>query len=134
MCFGGGGSPATITVPDTGAYDRLAQMQMDAMRQAQDGAIKVKQGELNQAVSDQQAVLAQLRDVKTARANETAADAARMAALIGAPPPEKTAKAPKVGSDRTATARPAGKRGLRIDQTAPASSTPGTGLNIPGDS
>lgn len=131
MCFGGGGgSPATIVMPDTGAYDRLAQMQMDAMRQAQDSAAKLKQAELNQAMSDQQAVLSQLRDVKTARANETAANAARMAALIGTPPPEKTAKAPVVGSDRAEMSRPSGKRGLRIDRATATTAGVGTGLNI----
>lgn len=130
MCFGGGGSPATITMPDTGAYDRMAQMQFDAIRATQDGATKLKQAELNQVVTDQQAVLAQLRDVMTQRANDTAANAQRMAALIGAPPPEKAAKAPVVGSDRAAMGRPAGKRGLRIDRPAPAGAAAGTGLNI----
>ncbi len=130
MCFGGSPPPATITMPDTGAYDRLAQMQMDAMRQSQDGAIKVKQGELNQALTAQQESLAQLRDVKTARANDTAANAARMAALIGAPPPEKAATAPVLGSDRAEMSRPAGKRGLRIDRATATTAGVGTGLNI----
>jgi hypothetical protein len=117
-------------MPDTGAYDRLAQMQMDAMRQSQDGAIKVKQGELNQALTAQQESLAQLRDVKTARANDTAANAARMAALIGTPPPDKAAMAPVLGSDRAEMSRPAGKRGLRIDRATPTTAGAGTGLNI----
>lgn len=130
MCFGGGGSPATITMPDTGAYDRMAQMQFDAMRQAQDGAARLKQAELNQAVADQQAVLTQLRDVTTRRANDTAANAARMAALIGTPPPEKAATAPVVGSDRAEKNRATGKRGLRIDRATASSAGAGTGLNI----
>lgn len=130
MCFGGGGSPAVITMPDTAAYDRQAQLQMDAMRQTQDMGLKLKQSELNQALAAQQQTLADLRDAKTQRANDTAANAARMAALIGAPPPEQTAKAPTIGSDRDAMARPKGKRGLRIDRTAPTSAAAGTGLNI----
>lgn len=132
MCFGGGGSPATITMPDTGAYDRMAQMQFDAIRQTQDGAARLKQAELNQVVADQQGVLEQLRAVVTSRANDTAANAARMAALIGAPPPEKTAKAPVVGSDRAEQTRPAGKRGLRIDRPAASTAGSGSGLNISG--
>lgn len=130
MCFGGGGSPATITMPDTGAYDRMAQMQFDAIRQSQDGAARLKQAELNQAVSAQQEVLAQLRDVTTRRANDTAANAARMAALIGTPPPEKTATAPVIGSDRAEKSQAAGKRGLRIDRATASTSAAGSGLNI----
>lgn len=133
MCFGGSPPPATIVQPDTGAYDRLAQQQFDAMRMAQDNAVQLKQGELNRAVVNQQQVLSQLREAKTAAANDTAANAARMAALIGAPPPEKSAKAPVMGSDRAAQSRPAGKRGLRIDrQTVPDTVATGAGLNIPG--
>jgi len=114
MCFGGGGSPATITMPDTRAYDRQAQLQMDAMRQTQDMGLKVKQSELNQALAAQQQTLSDLRDLKVQRANETAANAQRMAALIGTPPPEPTAKAPTIGSDREAMTRAKGKRGLRL--------------------
>lgn len=130
MCFGGGGSPATITMPDTGAYDRMAQMQMDAMRDTQDMGVKVKQFELNQALAGQQQALVELRDLKTQRANDTAANAARMAALIGTPPPEKAAKAPSVGSDREGMTRSRGKRGLRIDRGQQTSERAGTGLNI----
>lgn len=130
MCFGGGGSPATITMPDTGAYDRLAQTQFEAMRAAQDGEVKLKQAELNQSLANQQETLAQLRDVKTQRANDTAANAARMAALLGPPPPEKTAQAPVLGSDRAERSRPAGKRGMRIDRETTNATAAGTGLNI----
>jgi len=131
MCSGGG-SPAVITMPDTGAYDRMAQMQFDAIRASQDGAARLKQAELNQAVADQQAVLSQLRDVMTQRANDTAANAQRMAALIGTPPPEKPAKAPVMGSDRAGQARASGKRGLRIDRQTASTAGPGSGLNITG--
>jgi hypothetical protein len=130
MCFGGGGSPATITMPDTGAYDRMAQMQLDLMRQQQDGVLNVKQQELNQAIASQQQVLTDLRDTKIQRANDTAANAARLSALIGAPPPEKTASAPVVGSDRAGMVRAQGKKGLRIDQAKATAQAAGTGLNI----
>ncbi len=130
MCFGGGGSGAVITMPDTGAYDRMAQAQFDAMQASQDGAIKLKQLELDRALSGQQQVLTDLRDVKLQRANETSANAARMAALLGTPPPDKTAQAPVLGSDRAEMARPTGKRGLRIDRATATSQGAGTGLNI----
>jgi hypothetical protein len=128
MCSGG--SPATITMPDTGAYDRMAQMQMDAMRQQQQGAATLQQAELNSAIRNQQSALTELRDFSLQRANDTAANAARLAALIGTPPPEKTAKAPVVGSDRAGMSRPKGKAGLRIDRPAATSQASGAGLNI----
>lgn len=130
MCFGGGGGGAVITMPDTGAYDRMAQAQFDAMTSNQDGAIKLRQLELNQALTSQQQTLAELRDLKTQRANETSANAARMAALIGTPPPDKSAQAPVIGSDRALMAKPAGRRGLRIDRATPTSQGAGTGMNI----
>jgi hypothetical protein len=130
MCFGGGGGGAVITMPDTGAYDRMAQAQFDAMKASQDGAIQLKQMELSRALSDQQQVLGDLRDLKTQQANDTNANAARMAALMGAPPPDKTAQAPVLGSDRAEMTRPTGKRGLRIDRAVASSQGAGTGLNI----
>lgn len=128
MCSGGKG--ATINMPDTGAYDRMANMQIDLMRQQQQGAASLKQSELSQAIQAQQGVLTELRDFSIQRANDTAANAARLAALIGTPPPEKTAKAPVVGSDRAGMAKPKGKAGLRIDRPAATSQSSGTGLNI----
>lgn len=130
MCFGGGGGGAVITMPDTGAYDRMAQAQLDAMKSNQDGAIKLKQLELNQALSKEQEVLTELRDFKTQRASDTSANAARMAALIGPPPPDKAAQAPVIGSDRAQMSKPTGKRGLRIDRVTPTSQSAGIGLNI----
>ena len=128
MCSGGKG--ATINMPDTGAYDRMANMQIDLMRQQQQGAASLKQSELSQAIQAQQGVLTELRDFSIQRATDTAANAARLAALIGTPPPEKTATAPVVGSDRAGMTKPKGKAGLRIDRPAATSQASGTGLNI----
>jgi hypothetical protein len=131
MCSGG--KAATITMPDTGAYDRMGQMQMDVMRQQQDGVAMLKQMELGQALRGQEQSLMEMRDFRTERANDTAANAQRMAALIGAPPPEKTAKAPVVGTDRENMVKAKGKKGLRIDRVDRAAATSegaGTGLNI----
>lgn len=130
MCFGG--APATINMPNTGMYDLLAQQQIDAISANQGGTAQLKQLELNQSLRTQGAVATQLRDARIAAANDTSASAARLAALIGAPPPEKTAQAPVLASDRAGQSRPSGKRGMRIDRPAPAAASPGAGLNITG--
>ena len=39
MCFGGGGGGGTIYMPDTGAYDRQFEAQLDLMKMQQTGAI-----------------------------------------------------------------------------------------------
>ena len=132
MCFGGG-QPATISMPDTGAYDRMAQAQMEAMQQRQQGKIMRKQGALDQALRGQGQVYTELRDIKEQRANDTAANAQRMSALLGAPPPDKTAEAPVVGTDRENMVKAKGKKGLRIDRVerqVATSQGAGTGLNI----
>jgi hypothetical protein len=131
MCMGGGGGGGTITMPDTGAYNRLAQQQMDAMASLQGGAVDAKQQQLNQAITQQQQTLEELRDARMQAANETSANAARLAALIGTPPPEKTAQAPVLGANRTEAGKPAGKKALRIDlRTGRQRSSAGSGLNI----
>lgn len=132
MCFGKS-QPAKIVMPDTGSYDRMAQMQMDAMRQQQEGVAMLKQAELNQALRNQEQTFMEMRDFKTERANDTAANAQRMAALMGAPPPEKPAQAPVVGTDRENMVKTKGKKGLRIDRVdrqAVTSQGTGAGLNI----
>lgn len=140
MCFGGGGSPATIVMPDTRAYDRQAELQMQAMRETQNMGVALKQMELNRALSSQQDVLTQLRDFKIEQADreqfkaeETSANAARINAILGAPPPEPSAKAPVVGSDREGLVKAKGKKRLRIDRVERAVATTqgsGAGLNI----
>lgn len=129
MCSGG--KAATINMPDTRAYDRQADMQIAAMQQQQQGEMMLKQMQLSQALEGRKQVLSDVRDFKTERANDTAANAQRMSMLLGAPPPEKSAKAPVVGSDRESMVKAKGKRGLRIDRqaSAPAQGS-GTGLNI----
>jgi hypothetical protein len=126
----GGGKAATITMPDTGAYDRMANMQMQAMRDQASGRSSLQQAKLNSALTDQQGVLSQLAEAKTQRANDTAANAARLAALIGTPPPEKAATAPTVGSNRSDVTKTSGEKGLRIDRSKSTTQAEGTGLNI----
>ena len=140
MCSGGGGQGATIMMPDTRSYDGMADLQMQAMRDQTQGMMALKQQELNDALNAQQEVMTEVRDYKVQQANEeqikankTNADAARVNAILGAPPPEKTAKAPVVGSEREGTPSRKGKKELRIDRigrSTPSTQAAGTGLNI----
>jgi|Laugresu1bdmlbsd_1035121.scaffolds.fasta_scaffold00294_11 hypothetical protein len=128
MCMGGG-QAATITMPDTGAYDRLGQGQIDAMKSVMESGTQMKQQQLNAATLAQQKVMTDLRDLRTQQANDTSAQAARLAALIGVPPPEKASEAPVVGRNRgTLTSK--GKGALRIERAVASSSGQGAGLNI----
>jgi hypothetical protein len=125
----GGGQAATITMPDTGAYDRLGQGQIDAMKSVMESGTQMKQQQLNAATLAQQKVMTDLRDLRTQQANDTSAQAARLAALIGVPPPEKASEAPVVGRNRgTLTSK--GKGALRIERTVASSNGQGAGLNI----
>ncbi len=130
MCAGGGGGGGQITMPDTRAYDRMADAQIRAMEQARDGALSLKQQELQATLSTQQRTLEQLNAARMARANETAANAARMAELLGPPMPEESAKPPVVGSDRASATKARSRSTLRIDRRATASTGQGSGLNI----
>jgi hypothetical protein len=131
MCAGGGGSRATIYAPDTRAYDALASQQLALMQQTQSSDVLTKQSQLDALVRERTALQTQEQAVATARANNTTAQAARLAALVGAPPPEKPAAAPVIGSDRTGEKRPTGKQALRIDRAAgTTAAAPGAGLNI----
>ena len=90
-------------MPDTGAYDRQFDAQVDLMKMQQTGAIQCKAGELDKVLRNQTAALAEIKDAKVERANEVAsveAEARRMSNLIGTPPPEPTASAPVIGRDR----------------------------------
>lgn len=126
MC-GGGAPRATIAQPNYGAYDRLVNTQMQTMQMVQSPAVLAAQQQVQAETLRQQGVLSDLAAARTAAANDTSAAAARLAALIGAPPPDKTAKAPVLAWNRQGMSRPQGRRGLRIDLQPPASSG---GLNL----
>ena len=137
MCFGGGGgggSSGRITMPNTSAYDGMLQAQMSAMQSQMNGAAQQKQAELQLAQQQQQNALRQLSEYRTQRAEEAAsveAEARRMMNLVGPPPPEESAKAPVIGSNRSSQpSRQSGKRGLRIGRQTARSSGAGAGLNI----
>ena len=128
MC-GGGGSPATITMPDMAAYERQFNLQKEAITQQMTGQNNLLQGELTKALRNNEAIAQQASDAKRQVAENTSAQAMRMAALIGAPPPEKTAQAPVVGRDRGVVTSK-GKSALRIEQRTARSMGQGAGLNI----
>lgn len=131
MCMGGGGGGggAVIQMPDTAAYDRLARQQMNAMRYTREHGVQFEQQQLNHALTTQQDQLAQLKDITAQRANDTAAQARRLAELMGTPPPQKAAQAPVIADGR-GLATTKGKSALRIDRPMATSASPGAGLNI----
>ena len=129
MCMGGG-QAATIQAPKTEAYDRLAEQQFEAMQAVQEGKTQRKQQKLNKAILGEQNLLARLKEVQIQQANNVSAQAGRLAALAGPPPPDKTAKAPVVGRARELTGKTKGKSALRIERQLAAVSAQGSGLNI----
>ena len=137
MCMGGGGGGGggTITMPDTGAYDRMFDRQMQMMQMSQSSELTGYQSKLDSAVTAQQDLLTSLRDLREERADEVAsveAEARRMSNIIGPPPPEESAKAPVIGSarDKPKPSSSKGKRGLRIGRKVASTSGDAVGLNI----
>lgn len=128
MC---GGSPprATIYKPDTKAYDAMAAMQLQAMQSLQGGGLEAKQLELNSALRRQQDASTSLRDLQIQRANDSAANAARLAAILGPPPPDKVATRPVVGENRSTSEKRWDRATLRIERE-PVAQSSGSGLNI----
>ncbi len=133
MCMGGGGGGGgTITMPDTSAYDRMFDMQLMSMQSQYDGQMQQSQARLNSTLRDQQSALTDLASYRTERAEDVAsveADARRLSNLVGPPPPEESAKAPVIGTDRQSDSSTKGKRRLRIVRASQANG-PGTGFNI----
>jgi len=126
MCFGGG-SRATITKPDYNAYDKQFELQKEAIANSMDSDLRLKQQELQTALGDKADVQRQLNEQIRIQAENTNAQAMRLAQVIGPPPPEKTATAPVIGSKR----KKLGKERLRIRRsTSPTASASGAGLNI----
>ena len=123
-------------MPDTGAYDRMYDRQLQMMQMSQNSGLNTLQAELNTAVMGQQDLLTDLRDLRKENAESVAsveAEARRMSNIIGAPPPEVSAKAPVIGSARKKpkTQAKSGKRGLRIArQTSDPADSVGYNLNI----
>ena len=136
MCFGGGQSqPSVITMPDTGAYDRQFDRQLQLMQMSQSSQLTGLQSQLDASVREQQDILMQLRDLEMEKAESVAsveAEARRMSNIIGAPPPDVSAKAPVIAEQRKLpkTQSAKGKRGLRIGRAVADSSGESAGFNL----
>jgi hypothetical protein len=128
MC-GGSAPAATITVPDYGAYNQQFELQKAAIDQTMSSSVQLMQNQLNNSLLQQQQALEAANEAKRVAAENTSAQAMRMAQLIGTPPPEKSATAPVVGRNR-ASATAKGKGALRIESAKSAGFGPGAGLNI----
>lgn len=126
MCMGGGGGRATITEPNYAMYDSMFQQQKAAIDAQMNGSIQNLQAQVNDAVRQQQTALQDNLKLQESIAANTHGQAARLAELMGPPPPEKSAAPPVTGKTKKAP----GKNGLRIDQTTASSQAIGTGLNI----
>lgn len=131
MCSGGGGGGGTITVPDYGAYNNQFQLQKSAIEQTMNNGTQMLQQQLTASLRDQEAAYARLTDQAKLRAENTNAQAMRLATLIGVPPPEKSAEAPRVGASARGLRTTKGKSALRISRaTADVANSGGSGLNI----
>ena len=133
MCFGGGGSRATIQKPDYSAYDKQFELQKSAIDQQMSNNSMLMQSQLQESLQQQTIVRQQIRDAQVAKAEDEAKleeEAERLSVLVGTPPPEPTAQAPVVGArDRKINTRK-GKSALRIRQKVATSTGQGAGLNI----
>lgn len=128
MCSGGGGA-ATITTPDYAAYNRQFDLQKAAIDQGMNSGSQLLQQQLNQSMTAKQSALTAEVEQRKVLAENTNAQAMRMAALIGTPPPEKSASAPEVGSARGIETKK-GKSALRIGLDSTSRMGQGAGLNI----
>jgi hypothetical protein len=130
--MGGGGGGGTIYQPDYNAYDKQFDLQRSAIESQINSGATAMQQQLQGALRAQNTVRSTIAEEKVAAANDAAAlseEAMRLSTLIGAPPPEKTAQAPKVGARERGIDSRKGRKTLRIGRTANSSSQ-GTGLNI----
>lgn len=133
MCGGGGGSRATITMPDTAAYQQQFNLQRMAVEQQMNGSTTVMQNQLQAALRRKEDFLTQVRDEKRQQADDVRAlndQAMRLSTLIGTPPPEKSAKAPSIGTEDRRIGTTKGKSQLRISRSTASSYGQGAGLNI----
>ena len=127
MCMGG--QAATIKQPDYRAYDQQFELQRAAIDRQMNNKAERMQARLNKKVQKQQGLLVESNEAKRELAENTNAQAMRLSALIGPPPPEKSAEAPSLASSRGVRTKK-GKAALRIERRLAATSRQGTGLNI----
>ena len=127
MCIGG--KAATITQPDYNAYNQQFYLQKSAIDQSMNSGAQLMQQQLSQATTAQQKALAADFEQKKILAENTNAQAMRLATLIGTPPPEKSAKDPVVADERGIKTKK-GESALRIGLASTSRMGQGAGLNI----
>ena len=91
MCFGGGGSQATIQKPDYSAYNKQFDLQKSAIDQQMSNNSMLMQSQLQESLKQQTIVRQQVRDAQVAKAENQAKleeEAQRLSVLVGTPPPE----------------------------------------------
>ena len=134
MCMGGGSQPrATITVPDYGGYDRMFDMQKDAVMAQINGQTRTLQQQLDASMSKITGVREQIRDFKVEQAEDQEKledQAQRLSVLMGTPTPEPSAQAPEIGVRERGINTRKGKKSLRIGRKVAKGSAKGSGLNI----
>tara|TARA_R100000458_G_C8158113_1_gene163278 strand:- start:261 stop:665 length:405 start_codon:yes stop_codon:yes gene_type:complete len=130
MCFGGGGSRATITKPDYNAYNKQWELQKSAIDRSMDSGTQLIQQQLKTALRGKQDTLAELTSVQKQIADNTSAQAMRLAQVIGPPPPEKHAEAPVIGARARGLVGRKGKSSLRIGRRTATRSGSGAGSNL----
>ena len=128
MCVGGGGG-GTITKPDYNAYDKQFQLQKDAIERSMEGNTRLVQQQLDTALKKKQSTLDQLTNTQRQLAENTNAQAMRLAQVIGPPPPEKHAQAPVIGA-KARGLRGKGKGGLRIGRATATKGGKGSGAQL----
>tara|TARA_Y100001973_G_C5200034_1_gene336932 strand:+ start:2311 stop:2712 length:402 start_codon:yes stop_codon:yes gene_type:complete len=129
MCFGGGGSPAKITKPDYTLYNQQFDLQKDAIVSSMNNQTTAIQNTLTEALTGKGDIQKELLAQKKLNAENTQAQAMRLAQVIGPPPREEHADAPTIGDqDRGLRKRRRGKSSLRIGRKA--TSGTGSGLNL----
>jgi len=129
MCMGGG-SAATITVPDYNAYDKQFNLQKEAIQRQIDNETRLVQGQLNTARLEKQSVLTKVNEQARIRAENVDRQARMLADMAGPPPPEKSAKNFIIGARDRGLQAVKGKQSLRIGRKIAKKSATGAGLNI----
>jgi len=141
MCSGGSKPQAAqIVMPDTGAYQQQFDLQRDMIQQQMQGQATLLQNQLQSSLRRKEDLMRQIAEAKTEKAEDQDKideQVRRMNTLIGAPPPEPTAQAPRIGANRNSDVDRKGsgsvKRGrsaLRIARTNASGYGQGAGLNI----
>ena len=141
MCSGGSAPQAAqIVMPDTGAYQQQFNMQKDMIQQQMQGQMTLMQNQLQSSLRRKEDLMRQITEAKTAKAeslDKVDEQVRRMNTLIGAPPPEPTAQAPRIGANRNSdvdrkgsSSVKRGRTGLRIARSTASGYGQGAGLNI----